>query len=65
MKRIRICPICQKPYRRGKMYKVEISEEIQHQRIGRQPSWVTLKRIVFICPKCNKIAGYKGRKEKK
>lgn len=61
MKKVRICPICNKPYRQGKMYKVGLEKEIEIVPGFYQN---TPARVVFICPECNKIAGYKGRREK-
>jgi len=60
MKQVRICAVCGKPYRRGRMYKIQLERKIQVAAgifVDTPPS------IELICPKCNREAGYKSRKK--
>ena len=58
MKKVKICPICGKPYRENKMYKVKLERKLRWFKGFRMATSVEL-----ICPFCNRQAGYRSRKK--
>jgi len=63
MKKVRICAVCQKPYRQNRMYKVRLEKQAKEIAPGFYQDIPA--RVVFICPECNRISGYKSHKKEK